>query len=80
MRESINIEKSSRNEEECLNLKNEWAGSKIPGVRVSRPKGVATSKAEIKDVDCSKIMQAAIRRGCKRIDYRTEWNNMSAIS
>ena len=25
---------------ECLNLKNEWAGSKIPGISIVKPKGV----------------------------------------
>ena len=38
--ESVLIEKLAEKEEECLNLKSEWAGTKIPGLRVSNPKGL----------------------------------------
>ena len=55
--------------EDCLNLKNEWAGSEIPGISVSRPKGIASTKAEVIGVDGSQVLQAAIKRGCKRIEY-----------
>ena len=44
VRESINIEKCARNSTECLNLKNEWAGSKIPEIKVTQPKGVKLMK------------------------------------
>ena len=69
VRESINIEKCSRVAEECLNLKNEWAGSKIPGIRVSKPKGTATTKADLKGEESTSILQTALRRGCKRMEY-----------
>ena len=69
VRESVNIKRCSKVDEECLNLKNEWPGSKIPGIRVSRPKGTATSKANLKGMESSQILQAALRRGCKRMEY-----------
>ena len=40
--ESVLIEEISGSQEICLNLKNEWAGSKLPGVMVSRPKGTSS--------------------------------------
>ena len=40
-----------RKPEECLNLKNEWAGSKILGLRVSKPKGIAGSPSDVREVD-----------------------------
>ena len=39
--ESIRIEEVSAKEEESLNLKSEWAGSKLPNLQVSRPKGTS---------------------------------------
>ena len=71
VRESINIEKSARNSEECLNLKNEWAGSKIPGIKVTRPKGVSTHRYEAEGEvgEGVGIFQAALRRGTKRMEY-----------
>ena len=38
--ESLNIAKASTKPEECLNLKSEWGGSKLPSLLVSVPKGV----------------------------------------
>ena len=38
--ESILIERTSEVKAQCLNLKSEWAGSKIPGLSVSNPKGL----------------------------------------
>ena len=40
VQESINIEERMSKVKECLNLKNEWAGSKIPGISIVKPKGV----------------------------------------
>ena len=37
--ESVLIEEVASNAEECLNMKSEWAGSKLPGLAVTRPKG-----------------------------------------
>ena len=37
VQESVLIEKLSEVEKECLNLKSEWAGSKISGPRVNNP-------------------------------------------
>ena len=48
VRESVNIEKCAKNPQECLNLKNEWAGSKIPELKVSRPKGIAWTCEDLK--------------------------------
>ena len=39
VRESLNIMKASKVAEECLNLKSEWGGSKLPGLQVHSPKG-----------------------------------------
>ena len=72
VRESINIEKCGIKAEECLNLKNEWAGSKIPGLSVTRPKGVAATTADVKGMNMTNILEAAIKRGIKRIDYLDE--------
>ena len=38
--ESIRIEEGNINQEESLNLKSEWAASKLPGVLIRTPKGV----------------------------------------
>ena len=40
VQESVNIEEGAKSPRECLNLKNEWAGSKLPGISIQRPKGV----------------------------------------
>ena len=39
--ESVRIEELASKEEEALNLKSEWGGSKLPGLQVSKPKGTA---------------------------------------
>ena len=39
--ESVLIEEVAKNTEECLNLKSEWAGSKLPVLAVTRPKGTS---------------------------------------
>ena len=44
MTESVLIERLAENSKECLNLKSEWAGSKIPGLKVSNPKGLISNK------------------------------------
>lgn len=44
VQESVLIERTLEIENECLNLKSEWAGSKIPGLRVSNPKGLVSNK------------------------------------
>ena len=40
VRESLNISLAAKQEEECLNLKSEWGGSKLPNLAVTVPKGV----------------------------------------
>ena len=47
--ESVYIERGSRTPGECLNLKSEWAGSKIFGLRVSRSKGSMSSKEDLRE-------------------------------
>ena len=69
VRESTNIKKCARINGEYLNLKNEWGGSKIPGIKVSKPKVIASSKTDLKGPDTSQILQAALKRGCKRMEY-----------
>ena len=39
--ESVRIEEVSNQPGNCLNIKNEWAGSKLPGIMVSKPKGTS---------------------------------------
>ena len=39
--ESHNIIEETRKPGQCLNIKSEWAGSKIPGLQVHLPKGVS---------------------------------------
>ena len=41
VQEYLNILQEARKQGQCLNLKSEWAGPKIPGLQVSLPKGVA---------------------------------------
>ena len=40
----------SAREGECLNLKSEWAGSILPGLKVTKPKGVSGKTSEVKAV------------------------------
>ena len=44
--ESLNIITTSKVPEECLNLKSEWGGSKLPDLQVSRPKGTSGKKED----------------------------------
>ena len=46
------IEEVAGKPEECLNLKSEWAGSKLPGISVSKPKG--TSGKEMEGTEATK--------------------------
>ena len=39
--ESVLIEEVASSTEECLNLKSEWEGSKLPALLVTRPKGTS---------------------------------------
>ena len=69
--ESVNINKAAKVEGECLNLKSEWAGTKIPGLRVNNPKGTGSNKegGEIEDregtdiAEGREIFEEALRRG-----------------
>ena len=76
VRESVLIEKEAEIEKECLNLKSEWAGSKIPGLRVFNPKGLGSTKlgGEVEEdedvVEGRKLFSEALRRGSKRLAYR----------
>ena len=76
VQESVMIEKMAEVSKECLNLKSEWAGSKIPGLRVSNPKGLVSNKegGEEENLDLEEGIQQfreAVRRGKKRIPYRS---------
>ena len=77
--ESVLIEKLAGNDKECLNLKSEWAGSKIPGLKVSNPRGLSCNKegGEEEDQDnvlAQEIFREAVRRGSKRLKYNEENN------
>ena len=45
--ESVVIEEVAARKEECMNLKSEWAGSKLPGLAVTKPTG--TSRKAVKE-------------------------------
>ena len=62
--ESLNILKASKTSEECLNLKSEWGGSKLPAIEVSKPKGTSGSKAGSNNKE--EILEK-IQQGSKRI-------------
>ena len=49
IQESLNIIEESRKPGNCLNLKSEWAGAKIPGLAMDLPKGLAKDKTLAKD-------------------------------
>ena len=73
--ESVLIERTSEVEGECLNIKLEWAGSKIPGLRVNNPKGVDSNKEggdnEEEDAEIGKartVYREALRRGSMRLN------------
>ena len=76
--ESVLIEKESGEEKVCLNLKSEWAGSKIPGLRVFNPKGLGSNKVggEVEEeeyvLEGRRLYKEALRRGSKRLAYRNE--------
>ena len=57
--------------QECLNLKSEWARSKIPRLWVNNPKGLVTDKEDVgPDTEPAKsTYREAVRRGTKRSVY-----------
>ena len=76
--ESVLIERTSKIEKECMNLMSEWAGTKIPGLKISNPKSTGSNKegGEIEDregtdiAEGREIFEEALRRGIKRLSYR----------
>ena len=47
----------------------------IPGLKVTKPKGSASSKEDLigfESTEPIKTLEAAIRRGVKRLEYRSE--------
>ena len=72
---SVLIEKGAEVKAECLNLKSEWAGSKIPGLRVNNLRGVLDIRVRDEGGE-NEIHQyiEAVRRGCKRLAYRIKTN------
>ena len=70
IKESVLIERTSEVRAQCLNLKSEWAGSKIPGLSVSNPKGVIYKTGDDGKDDSAATFKDALRRGCKRLPYR----------
>ena len=45
--ESVRINTDMQTEDECLNLKSEWGGSKIPNVNVNNPNGMASLQKNV---------------------------------
>ena len=69
--ESLNIVRASEVPEECLNLKTEWGGSKLPAIEVSRPKGTSGKKDDTAEIpgdttQKEKLLQPT-NQGSKRI-------------
>ena len=82
--ESLNIEIASRKPEECLNLKSEWCGSKMPGLVVSTPKGVRKTKDKEPALSGEKTVDSgAVEMSLKRNDnpkrIRTE-SDMASVT
>ena len=50
IQESLNIILEVRKEGNCLNQKNEWAGTKIPDLEVKIPRGVARLRGKAGDI------------------------------
>ena len=69
--ESLNIILEARKPGNCLNLKSEWAGAKIPGLQVSTPKGVSRGRkqeeVEEETQPQQEILAEAGEGGAKRI-------------
>ena len=70
MTRSMNIDRCSQKKEECLNLNSEWTGSKIPGLRLSSPKGCISEKKDLEEIVPDNVLEL-LKRGCKRLDYWT---------
>ena len=64
VRVSLNISLVSKQEDECLNLKSKWGGSKLPNLAVSAPKGV--SKGQTIGAENSKEGQENENKGDKK--------------
>ena len=71
--ESVLIERTSEVKAPCLNFISEWAGSKIPGLLVSNPKGLIHSGEGPDDKEGMETFKEAVRRGVKRLQYKTAW-------
>ena len=54
---SLNIIKASGNPDECLNLKSEWSGAKLPNLQVSTPKGIASGKHRTGKEDKERVQE-----------------------
>ena len=55
---------------ECLNLKSEWAGSKILALSVSNPKGLMHQTEGINEnQEGAETYREPVRRGCKILSY-----------
>ena len=65
VKKSLNIIKASKTKEECLNLKSDWGGSKLPGLQVNNPKG--TGKKSENQENHGIVEMAGGEQGEKRI-------------
>merc|ERR1712240_416626 len=62
--ESLRIEEGNLNQEESLNLKSEWASSKLPEMQVRSPKGIRKpERKEEKRVRYEKEEEDALQEG-----------------
>ena len=65
VRESLNITTASATPDECLNIKSEWGGSKLPTLMVASAKGTARKQGSMNT-------QETAGKGDKRIRIREE--------
>ena len=73
--EPVLIERTTEVKAQCLNLKSEWAGSKIPGLSVSNPKGLMYAGEGLEGKEEMETFKEAVKRGCKRLQYKTVLNS-----
>ena len=83
VQESLNIIQESKKPGNCLNVKSEWAGSKIPGLQVHLPKGTAATRQEkergLPGTQEMAAGKAAGEGGAKRLRTQETATNMEGM-
>ena len=71
VKESVGIREEARKEECCLNLKYEWAGSKIPFLSTNTPIGLAKDKT-VKGAPYIRLETGNNTSSTKRLQYNCD--------